>query len=54
MHDVVYAEQVRVYRRLKRIVGDLPDLGKMNRIKRYLERGKTGLWGTSAIHAYRK
>ena len=54
MHDVVYAEQVRFYRRLERIAGDLPDMGNVNWIKKYFERGKAGSWGTSAIHAYRK
>lgn len=54
MHDVVYAEQVRFYRRLKRIAGDLPDLDDVKWLKKYFERGKADSWGTSAVHAYRK
>ena len=51
----VYAEQVRFYRQLKRLAGDLPvDHPTARKYKRYFERGEAGSWGTSAIHAYRK
>ena len=54
MHDAEYAEQLRFYRRLKCIAGDLHDLEEVNWIKKYFEKDKAGSWGTSAIHAYRK
>ena len=55
MDDVVYTEQVRLYRWLRRIAGDLPDDDPTaKKYKSYFEGGKASSWGTSAIHAYRK
>ena len=51
----VYDEQVRFYRRLKRLAGGLPvDNSIASKLKRYFERGEANSWGTSSIHAYRK
>lgn len=55
MDGVVFDEQVRFYRRLERLVGDLPgDRPIAGKNKKYFERGEAGSWGTSTIHAYRK
>ncbi|MDE0378630.1 MAG: hypothetical protein OXI20_05255 [Rhodospirillales bacterium] len=55
MDGVVYAEQVRFYRKLERLGGDLPvDNPAARKCKGYFERGESGSWGTSSIHAYRK
>ena len=55
MDGVVYAEQVRFYRRLVHLAGDLPaDNRTARKYKGYFERGEPSSWGTSSIHAYRK
>ena len=54
MDSVVYAEQLRFYRRLKRIADDLPDdHPTAKRLKRYFETGQSS-YPTSSVHAYRK
>ena len=55
MDGVVYAEQIRFYRRLERLAGDLPvDNRTTRKFKGYFESGEPGSWGTSSIQAYRK
>ena len=55
MAGVVYDEQVRFYRRLERLAGELPvDNRTARKYKAYFNRGEPGSWGTSSMHAYRK